>query len=99
MHTEFIILKLLNRAQKKLSATEAWENSQKASVEAELKKIEVGILYSFCRREFQPYIHFLRIHIVISIFCENRGEKNKYDLVNVTIPTFWFPILCFPFLN
>lgn len=35
--------KLLNRAHKKLSAIEAWENSQKASIEAELKKIEVKL--------------------------------------------------------
>lgn len=32
---------ILCRAQKKLSAVTAWENSKKASVEAELKKIEV----------------------------------------------------------
>lgn len=32
---------VLNRAQKKLSAVAAWENSKKASLEAKLKKIEV----------------------------------------------------------
>lgn len=35
------VLKLLNRAQKKLSAIAAWENSKIASVEANLRKIEV----------------------------------------------------------
>ena len=34
----------LNRAYKKLSAVEAWENSKRAAVEAELKNIEVKIM-------------------------------------------------------
>lgn len=32
---------LNNRAQKHLSSVDAWENSKKAALEAELKKIEV----------------------------------------------------------
>lgn len=36
---------MLNRAVKKMSAVTAWENSKKASIEAELKKIEVRIVF------------------------------------------------------
>lgn len=36
-------MKLLSRAQKKLSAISAWENSMEAAMEAELTKIEVRI--------------------------------------------------------
>lgn len=38
------ILLYENRAYKKLSSIEAWENSKKASVEAELKRLEVTYL-------------------------------------------------------
>lgn len=41
-------LEFFIRAQKKLSAIGAWENSKKASIEAELKKIEVISHYLFC---------------------------------------------------
>jgi len=57
----------LNRAHKKLSAISAWENSKKASVEAELKKIEVRINFiansnMFC--VFFFYFTFLNIGFV-----------------------------------
>lgn len=38
-----LTVELLNRAQKKLAAIGAWENSKTAQLEAELKKIEVTI--------------------------------------------------------
>lgn len=37
----YTLLKLMNRAQKKVSAIVAWENSKKAALEAKLSKIEV----------------------------------------------------------
>lgn len=37
----------VNRAQKKFSAVAAWENSKKASVEAQLRKMEVILLLFF----------------------------------------------------
>lgn len=48
MHTE-TMLKLLIRAHKKLSSIGAWENSKKATLEAQLKQIEV-MDFSFCQR-------------------------------------------------
>lgn len=38
------VFKLLSRAYKKLSAVASWENSKRASVEAQLRKIEVNTL-------------------------------------------------------
>lgn len=38
---QIYLLNELRRAHKKIAAIEAWENSKKASLEAELKKIEV----------------------------------------------------------
>ena len=49
LHTE-TMLKLLIRAHKKLSSVGAWENSKKASLEAQLKQIEVMSGFSFCQR-------------------------------------------------
>jgi len=57
-------LKLLSRAHKKLSAISAWENSKKASVEAELKKIEVRIDFIANSNMF----YFLLFHIFKSWF-------------------------------
>lgn len=37
----FDLLNELSRAHKNIASVEAWENSKKASVEAELKKMEV----------------------------------------------------------
>jgi len=46
----------LSRAHKKLSAISAWENSKKASVEAELKKIEVRV--NFIANSNMIYVFF-----------------------------------------
>lgn len=51
-------VKSLYRAQKKLSAIGSWEDSQKASVEAELKRIEVTCLCPPSRSLARINIHF-----------------------------------------
>lgn len=57
MHTETMFT-LLIRAHKKLSSIGAWENSKKASLEAQLKQIEVIGDFSFCQRFFIFHFSF-----------------------------------------
>ena len=51
-------MKLLSRAHKKLSSVSAWENSKKAAVEADLKKIEVRIDFISSSNIFYVFIFF-----------------------------------------
>lgn len=54
-------MKLLCRAHKKLSSVSAWENSKKAAVEADLKKIEVRINFISNSIMFYVFIFFYRV--------------------------------------
>lgn len=64
----------IHRAQKKLSAIGAWENSKKAAIEAELRQIEVI--------NFPPMLSLLRVQFprlknpyFCPVFWDSRGEN------------------------
>ena len=66
----------LNRAEKKMSALDAWENSKKASVEAKLKEIEVPYMHPVLTSSFY-YLQTTRKHEKAVLQTSRKSWKRR----------------------
>nr|DAD47432.1 TPA_asm: hypothetical protein HUJ06_017369 [Nelumbo nucifera] len=98
MFNNLAYLNNLNRADKKLSAIGSWENSKKASVEAQLRKVEVYHSHNSsyvqkievnCSHKSIHYGYLLSIYFVMHLEKNKSIRRNKCTYHQLFIEKEW----------